>query len=109
MSRLTSPHESAAADYDALARGVAALRREILGALGDADLRHLRRVVRWGRLCEVLGYATAWIAPNLPAVLLLSQGNLTRWLLMHHVGHGGYDRVPGVPRRYTSRAFARGR
>jgi fatty acid desaturase len=27
---------------------------------------------------------------------------------MHHVGHRGYDRVPGVPPRYTSRVFATG-
>jgi fatty acid desaturase len=27
---------------------------------------------------------------------------------MHHIGHRGYDRVPGVPPRYTSRVFARG-
>jgi fatty acid desaturase len=28
---------------------------------------------------------------------------------MHHVGHRGYDKVPGVPARYTARVFARGR
>jgi fatty acid desaturase len=27
---------------------------------------------------------------------------------MHHVGHRGYDKVPGVPERYTSKVFARG-
>jgi fatty acid desaturase len=28
---------------------------------------------------------------------------------MHHVGHRGYDRVPGVPHERTSRGFAQGR
>jgi fatty acid desaturase len=28
---------------------------------------------------------------------------------MHHVGHRGYDKVPGVPPEYTSRVFARGK
>jgi len=28
--------------------------------------------------------------------------------MMHHVSHRGYDRVPGVPPRYTSGVFARG-
>jgi fatty acid desaturase len=28
---------------------------------------------------------------------------------MHHVGHRGYDKVPGVPAKYTSKVFARGR
>jgi hypothetical protein len=35
-------------------------------------------------------------------------GRSTRWLLMHHVGHRGYDKVPGVPAKYTSKVFARG-
>jgi fatty acid desaturase len=30
-------------------------------------------------------------------------------MLMHHIGHGAYDRVPNVPPRYTSKVFARGR
>jgi len=28
--------------------------------------------------------------------------------MMHHVGHRGYDKVPGVPAKYTSRVFAQG-
>ena len=39
---------------------------------------------------------------------LLSLGQFTRWLLAHHITHRGYDRVPGIPARYTSRVFARG-
>ena len=27
---------------------------------------------------------------------------------MHHVGHGGYDHVPDIPMRYTSKYFAQG-
>jgi fatty acid desaturase len=27
---------------------------------------------------------------------------------MHHVGHRGYDKVPGVPAKYTSKVFAQG-
>jgi fatty acid desaturase len=75
---------------------------------GAADIAHLRRMERWGRLCSLIGYATAWLVPNPVSAFLMSQGNLTRWMVMHHVGHGGYNHVPGVPKRYTSHAFARG-
>jgi fatty acid desaturase len=64
---------------------------------------------RWGRVCTTLGMLSAGIAPNPASALLLSLGRSTRWLLMHHVGHRGYDKVPGVPARYTSKVFARGK
>ena len=81
--------------------------------MGPEDLRHLRKLERWGRACTVLGYvtagATAWLVPNPLSALLLSQGRLMRWTMFaHHVCHRGYDRVPEVPRRRTSAVFARG-
>lgn len=96
-------------DLDGFEREIQALRAEIRASLGDDDLRHLRRIERWGRAATALGLATAWIAPNPLSAGALALGRSTRWLLMHHVGHRGYDRVPGVPARYTSRVFARGR
>lgn len=96
-------------DYEAFARDVRALRVELDADLGPADLAHLRKIERWGRLCSLVGYATAWLFPNPLAALLISQGSVTRWtMMMHHVGHKGYDRVPGVPPRYTSARFAKG-
>jgi fatty acid desaturase len=86
-----------------------ALRAEIEAELGEEDLAHLRKIERWGRLCTGIGYATAWIAPNPISVVLLSQGRFTRWTtIAHHVLHKGYDRLPGVPERYTSRVFGAG-
>jgi len=96
-------------DYEAFDRDVQALRQELEADVGPADLAHLRKIERWGRICSILGYATAWIFPNPIAALLISQGNVVRWtMMMHHVGHKGYDRVPGVPPRYTSTYFAKG-
>ena len=109
------PHDSTAthpADPAAFARDVAALRAELAAAVGPADLAHLRKLERWGRLCSGLGHATAWIAPNPLSALLIAHGNTVRWMIvMHHVGHGAYDRVPGVPDRYRyrGRRFAAGR
>jgi len=96
-------------DLDGFARAVKELRAELLAELGPDDLRHLRRIERWGRAADAVGLATAWIAPNPLSAAALALGRSTRWLLMHHVGHRGYDKVPGVAPRHTSRVFARGR
>jgi len=96
-------------DLEGFAREVAALKAEIRESLGPDDLRHLRRIERWGHVATAVGLATAWIAPNPVSAVALALGRSTRWLLMHHIGHRGYDKVPGVPARYTSKVFARGR
>jgi fatty acid desaturase len=84
------------------------LRREMDADLGERDLAHLRRIERFGWAATAVGVATGWIAPNPVSMVALSLGRSTRWLLMHHIGHRGYDKVPNVPPRYTSRVFARG-
>jgi len=98
------------AELDAFAAELDALLRETRESLGDADLVHLARVERMGRLATALGYATAWIAPNPVSMALLSTGRFTRWAMVgHHVSHRGYDRVPNVPEERRSRSFAVGK
>jgi fatty acid desaturase len=84
------------------------LKADAYRQIGPADFAHLRRIERYGRVAAILGLATAWIIPNPVTAFLLSLGQFTRWLLAHHITHRGYDRVPGIPARYTSRVFARG-
>ena len=97
-----------AVDFEGFARAVKDLRAEIDASLGPDDIRHLRRIERWGRLATAVGLVTAPIAPNPLSAAALALGRTTRWLLMHHIGHRGYDKVPDVPAGYTSRVFARG-
>lgn len=94
-------------DCDAFFRELRAIRRDVEGALGEEDIQHLRKIERFGRAATAIGLATAWF-PNPLSVAALSLGRSTRWLFMHHIGHRGYDRVPGIPARYTSRVFATG-
>jgi hypothetical protein len=55
---------------------------------------------RWGRACTLVGYGTAWIAPNPLSAIAMALGNSARWtMIAHHVMHRGYDRVPGTPAR----------
>ncbi len=101
--------DPSAVDLDGFLREIRELSREIEDDLGEEDILHLQKMERWGRACTVAGAALAGLAPNPLSAGLLAIGRSTRWLLMHHVGHRGYDRVPNVPPRYTSKVFARGK
>lgn len=101
--------DPATVDLDAFLKDVLALGEELRASLGEDDLAHLRKLERWGRTATAIGAATAWLAPNPLSAVALSLGRSTRWLLMHHVGHRGYDRVPNTPERLTSKLFAKGR
>jgi fatty acid desaturase len=85
------------------------IRAELDAGLGPDDFAHLKKMARWGRAWTAAGFATAWLCPNPFSAFALSFGHFIRWaVLAHHTLHRGYDRVPGAPRRYTSRGFARG-
>ncbi|MBX2802187.1 MAG: fatty acid desaturase [Myxococcales bacterium] len=98
-----------ALDRDAFTAELDALKHTVRSRLGADDLHHRTKIERWGRLCSVLGYATAWIAPNPLSAALISQGIFTRWAMIgHHTSHRGYDRVPGAAPEQTSLRFAKG-
>lgn len=95
-------------DLNELARELKKLREELDEEVGEDDIAHLKKIERWGKICTMLGYGSAWIAPNPLSSFLISQGVLTRWLVMHHVSHRGYDKVPGIEPKYTSKVFGKG-
>lgn len=88
---------------------LAALRRRIIARLGEEDIAHLKKIERRGRISSFIGYALSWTGINPLAAFLIGFGHFTRWLLAHHILHKGYDKVPGIPKRYTSEHFARGK
>lgn len=94
-------------DCHAFFKELRAIRVEAEAAYGEDDLRHLRRTIFYGRAATAVGLATAWF-PNPLSMAALALGRGTRWIVMHHIGHRGYDRVPGVPPELTSRVFAKG-
>lgn len=96
-------------DLEGLGSELKAVRRNLDDNREESDVRHLKKIVIWGRLCSLFGLASAWIVPNPISALLMSQGSFTRWTMVaHHVMHRGYDKIPGIPRQYTSHHFARG-
>lgn len=106
---MTAPTTLAHIDYQAFAAELDQLVAKARQQMGEADLHHLRKIERWGRLSSLLGYLTAWMCPNPVSAWLISQGSMARWAMVtHHVSHRGYDRIPGVPKRYHSKYFAQG-
>ena len=77
-------------DREQLAKDLNEIHKDILSRIGEADFTHLKKMERWGRVCSILGYGTAWIFPNPISALLISQGSFTRWTQMTHpVVHRG--------------------
>ncbi|PTQ87227.1 fatty acid desaturase family protein [Agitococcus lubricus] len=96
-------------DVDNFTQEIMALRRAANERMGLEDFKHLQKIERWGRLSTLAGYGTAWLAPNPVSAFLISQGNVTRWTtIAHHVLHKGFDKIEGIPTRYTSQGFAKG-
>lgn len=95
-------------DIDSWARDLEQLRQKAVSELSVEDYYHLRRVQRNGRLSTLLGYATGMMMFNPISAFLISFGIMTRWMIAHHVMHRGYDKVPGIPKHFTSKYFARG-
>ena len=95
-------------DAEGFLQALQALRQEINADLGERDIAHLRKMEWWGRGFTALGLLTAGIAPNPVSMVSLALGRNNRWVLMHHIAHRGYDKVPNIPKRYTSKVFGRG-
>ncbi len=101
------PFSMSAVNLEGFLAELDALRKEVDGKLGQEDLDHLAKMERWGRTASAIGWGLAWF-PNPISPVALAIGRTSRWITMHHVGHKGYDKVPGVRPERTSRVFAKG-
>lgn len=102
---------------------------QIKVTLGDPsweDYQHLRMLERWGRYLNIAGYSLVAVvsymelSSGLPSLLLwillllagiaIGVANVSRWAnVTHPILHGAYDKVPGIPKRYTSKGYAAGK
>ena len=111
-------------DKDQFQKDIEEVKRAVKGSTYD-DFLHLLKLERWGRACTFSGYGMIavvsllevssynlsglffWILA-LIAATLIGVGNVSRWAnVAHPVLHGAYDKVPGVPFRYTKTGFAK--
>ena len=95
--------------------------KETLGPVTQDDFDHLLKLERWGRTFTFSGFAIIlllniftvtgilfWISAII-AGALIAVGNTGRWAnVTHPILHGAYDKVPGIPYRYTKAGFATG-
>uniref|UniRef100_A0A7S3XXY5 Fatty acid desaturase domain-containing protein n=1 Tax=Heterosigma akashiwo TaxID=2829 RepID=A0A7S3XXY5_HETAK len=94
-------------DYDAFARDVNALGKELLEETGEQDVKHLQKLLLWKNIAAFIGVATMWTLPNPITVAALSTWTYASWtMIAHHTCHGGYNRVDAG--RFHSRGFALG-
>lgn len=85
------------------------LGQQLKASQDQNDMKHLRKIVLWSRVCAVIGLGTMWMAPpNLVSIIFLSLWTHSAWTMMgHHACHGGYNRTDESG-RFSSRGFALG-
>ncbi|MBS4050548.1 MAG: fatty acid desaturase [Methylomonas sp.] len=104
-----SLHSYQTVDRAQLAKDIDQLHRQALADIGPDDFKHLKSMERWGQICSIIGYGTAWLLPNPVSALLISQGSFTRWTqVAHPIVHKGYDKNSAAGKNYTSKTFGRG-
>ncbi|PPK73193.1 fatty acid desaturase [Methylobacter tundripaludum] len=108
-AQVLSLHSYQSVDREQLAKDIGEIHQQALANIGIDDFDHLTKMERWGKICSIIGYGTAWIFPNPVSALLISQGSFTRWTQVGHpVVHRAYNKVEGVDKNYTSKKFAQG-
>lgn len=95
-------------DLEGFAQALKQIGIEAQQNTGIKDYYHMRIIDWFGRGLLVMGLVCCFYGYTLFAALLLSQYLMTRWLLMHHIGHGGYNKIAGVPKRFHSKNYAMG-
>lgn len=88
------------------------LRTWLLSTVSYDDFKFLRKVEWIGRATTISGYLLVGFFPSWFTVIissfLISWGLVSRALLGHHCGHGAYDNIPGVPKRYHREFYGQG-
>lgn len=77
-------------------------------SVGRKDYRHMRYIEALGTVFFWSGLLFCFFDLWFIGGIFLSQHLLVKWLLMHHIGHGGYNQVKNIPKRYHSSYYAQG-
>jgi fatty acid desaturase len=96
-------------DLDAFTADIKKLGEELEKNQGDADVRHLRKMVMWSNTCGLVGMLTMGFGVSIIPIVALSTFTFTRWtMIAHHTCHGGYDKCHPNKRRWNRFKFAIG-
>lgn len=77
-------------------------------SVSNKDYLHMRYISAFGTTLFWLGLISCFFEHWIIGGLCLSQHLLVKWLLMHHIGHGGYNRIKNIPKRFHSSYYAQG-
>jgi len=111
-------------DKEQLEKDIDAIK-ETMKPVDEEDFQHLLKMERWGRIATFSGYGLILLlaiiglftevgsllfwSVGIVAAILISTGNVSRWAnVTHPILHGGYDKVPNIPERYTRKHYAKG-
>lgn len=93
---------------DEFAQELRVLGKQTEQNLSLKDYWHMRKVGWFGTLCFFTAIVTIVAEIYLASVLLFAFSLMIDWLLMHHIGHGGYNKIKSIPRRFHSKYYAQG-
>lgn len=76
--------------------------------LSKKDFYHMRAIGWFGKLSFVAGIAACAFEYYLISSVLIAWSLMIDWLLMHHIGHGGYNQIKGIPPHFHSKNYGIG-
>jgi len=96
-------------DINAFRADVQALGKQLEDQQGEADVKHLNKMVMWSNMCAFVGLFTMGFSVNIISSFALSTWVFTRWtMIAHHVCHGGYDKCHPNKKRWNRFKFGVG-
>jgi len=99
----------ATVDYEAFASDIRKLGEELEKNQGEADVKHLNKMIGWSNACAFLGLVTMGLGINMFSIVMLSTWTFSRWtMIAHHTCHGGYDKCHPNKNRWHRFKFAVG-
>jgi len=112
-------------DQEQLQKDIDAIKETIESRTWE-DFEHLLKLERWGRAFSIGGFLVIFLTVvydatsgmssllfwllGIAGAISMGIGNVARWAnVTHPILHGAYDKVPGIPERYTKKGYAKGR
>lgn len=96
-------------DINAFAKDIKELGDKLDAQQGEADVKHLQKMVGWCNMLAAVGFLTMGIGVNPVAIVCLSTWTFARWtMIAHHTCHGGYDKCHPDKGRWNRFKFAIG-
>ncbi|BDX07909.1 fatty acid desaturase family protein [Planctobacterium marinum] len=95
-------------DLTAFTEELKAIGKEAERNSSKKDYYHMRAIGLMGHSSFLAGIVACISEYYFVSSLLIAWSLMISWLLMHHIGHGGYNKITGIPKRFHSKHYAQG-